>query len=130
MNSKRLKMSFKSNQYQLSSLRPLLTLVAIGWLLGSLGLGWLVNSVLIIVGLLLVAPVIAFLGFQWWLKRNLAADKCPVCKFEFTGLNNTQLQCPNCGEPLSVDNKHFHRITPEGTIDVTAVEVPTKLLEE
>lgn len=123
-------MSFKSPQYQLSNLRPVLTLVAIAWLLGSLGLSWLVNSVLIIVGLLLVAPAIAFFGFQWWLSRSLVADKCPVCQFEFTGLKNTQLQCPNCGEGLSVDNKHFHRITPAGTIDVTAVEVPTKLLEE
>ncbi|MBF2066247.1 MAG: hypothetical protein IGS39_17785 [Calothrix sp. C42_A2020_038] len=123
-------MSFKSFQYQLSSLRPILTLVAIAWLLGSLGLGWLVNSVLIIVGLLLLAPIIAFFGFQWWLKQNLITDKCPVCQFEFTGLNNTQLQCPNCSEVLSAQNGHFQRIAPEGTIDVTAVEVQTKLLEE
>jgi ribosomal protein S27E len=118
------------NQYQLSSLRPVLTLIAVVWLLGSLGLGWLVNSVLIIVGLLIAAPIIAFFGFQWWLKRSLVADKCPACQFEFTGLKNTQLQCPNCGEVLAVENGHFQRIAPSGTIDVTAVEVPTRLLEE
>jgi hypothetical protein len=123
-------MSLKTFQFYLANLRPWLTLFAAVWLLGTLGLGWLVNSVLIIVGLIFLAPIVAFFGFQWWLQRNLVADKCPVCTFEFTGLNNTNLQCPNCGESLSVQNGHFQRIAPEGTIDVTAIEVPTKLLED
>ncbi len=121
-------MSLKTFQFYLANLRPWLTLFAVVWLLGTLGLGWLVNSVLIIIGLIFLAPVVAFFGFGWWLQRNLVADKCPVCTFEFTGLNNTDLQCPNCGESLSVQNEHFQRIAPEGTIDVTAIEVPTKLL--
>jgi predicted RNA-binding Zn-ribbon protein involved in translation (DUF1610 family) len=123
-------MSLKTLQLNLLNLRPWLTLLAVIWLLGSLGLGWLVNSLLIIVGLLLLAPVLAFVGFRWWLQRNLVNDQCPVCVHEFTGLNNTQLQCPNCGEQLLVQQGHFRRFTPDGTIDVTAVEVQAKSLED
>ncbi|PLZ89267.1 hypothetical protein CEN45_17620 [Fischerella thermalis CCMEE 5198] len=123
-------MSFKNFQLSLYQLRPWLTLVVIAWLLGSLGLGWLVNSLLIIVGLLLLTPILAFFGFRWWLQRNLVTDRCPVCRYEFTGLNQTQLQCPNCGELLSVQQGHFQRITPDGTIEVTAVEVPAQSLED
>jgi predicted amidophosphoribosyltransferase len=85
---------------------------------------------LIIVGLLLLTPILAFFGFRWWLQRNLVTDRCPVCRYEFTGLNQTQLQCPNCGELLSVQQGHFQRITPDGTIEVTAVEVPAQSLED
>ncbi|MBD2678654.1 MULTISPECIES: hypothetical protein [Nostoc] len=123
-------MSFKSFQLNLLNLRPWLTLLAVTWLLASLGLGWLVNSLLIIVGLLLLAPIVAFFGLRWWLQRNLVADQCPVCRYEFTGLNNSQVQCPNCGEPLLVQNSHFQRLTPAGTIDVKAVEIPTQSLED
>jgi predicted RNA-binding Zn-ribbon protein involved in translation (DUF1610 family) len=123
-------MSFKSFQLNLLNLRPWLTLLAVVWLLASLGLGWLVKSLVIIVGLLFLAPIVAFFGFRWWLQRNLVADQCPVCRYEFTGLNNSQLQCPNCGESLLVQNNHFQRFTPEGTIDIKAVEVPAKSLED
>ena len=123
-------MSFKSFQLNLLNLRPWFTLLAVIWLLASLGLGWLVKSLVIIVGLLFLAPIVAFFGFRWWLQRNLVADQCPVCRYEFTGLNNSQLQCPNCGESLLVQNNHFQRFTPEGTIDIQAVEVPAKSLED
>jgi predicted RNA-binding Zn-ribbon protein involved in translation (DUF1610 family) len=123
-------MSLKTFQFNLSNLRPWLTLLAITWLLGSLGLGWLVNSLVIIVGLLLLTPILVYFGFRWWLQYNLASDQCPVCGYEFTGLNNTQLQCPNCGEQLLVQQGHFQRFTPEGTIDVTAVEVSSKVLDD
>ncbi|BAB75125.1 hypothetical protein ACN23B_17200 [Anabaena sp. FACHB-709] len=123
-------MSLNNSQLNLLNFRPWLTLLAIAWLLASLGLGWLVNSLLIIVGLLFLAPVVAFFGFRWWLERNLVSDQCPVCGYEFTGLNNSQLQCPNCGENLTVQKGHFQRFAPEGTIDVTAIEVPSQRLEE
>ncbi|AFZ60108.1 hypothetical protein H6G54_08970 [Anabaena cylindrica FACHB-243] len=117
-------------QLNLEKLRPWLTLLAVTWLLASLGLGWLVNSLLIIFGLLLVTPVIAFFGFRWWLQRNLVTGQCPVCEFELTGLNNSKLQCSNCGEQLSIQNSQFSRFAPEGTIDITAIEVPAKSLED
>jgi predicted RNA-binding Zn-ribbon protein involved in translation (DUF1610 family) len=123
-------MSFKSFPINFSQLARWLTILAVIWLLGSLGLGWLVNSFLILVGLLLLTPVLAFAGFRWWLQRNLVQDQCPVCRHEFTGLNQTQLKCPNCGEPLKVEQSQFNRLTPPGTIDVQAVEVPSKSVEE
>lgn len=123
-------MSLKSFQFNFSNLARWLSILAVIWLLGSVGLGWLVNSFLILVGLLLLAPVLAFAGFRWWLQRNLVQDQCPVCRYEFAGLNRTQLQCPNCGEPLKVEQGHFNRLTPPGTIDVQAVEVPAKPVED
>ncbi|MBD2343034.1 hypothetical protein [Anabaena subtropica] len=123
-------MSLNNSQLNLLNFRPWLTLLAVVWLLASLGLGWLVNSLLILFGLILLAPVVAFFGFRWWLQRNLVTDQCPICSYEFTGLNNTQLQCPNCGENLIVQKGHFQRFAPEGTIDVTAIEVPSQQLDE
>jgi hypothetical protein len=103
---------------------------AIIWLLATIGLGWLVKSFFILIGLILVTPVIAFLGFQWWLKRNLIESDCPICHYAFVSLNKTEFRCPSCGEPLSAENGHFHRLTPPGTIDVSAVEVPFQRIEE
>jgi len=77
-----------------------------------------------------IAPAIAFLGLRWWLRRSLVRDHCPVCSYELTGLNQTQIQCPSCGEPLKVEGGHFHRLTPPGTIEVEAVDVSAKQLEE
>jgi predicted RNA-binding Zn-ribbon protein involved in translation (DUF1610 family) len=118
------------NQYSFQLLRPWLTLLAVIWLLTSFGLGWLVNSLLFLFGLLLLAPVVFFFGFRWWLQKNLVTDQCPVCSYELTGLNNSQLQCPNCGEQLTVQNRQMQRFTPDGTIDVTAVEVQAQVLED
>ncbi|MDP5017762.1 hypothetical protein FJR11_14130 [Anabaena sp. UHCC 0187] len=123
-------MSFKNLQFNVEKIRPWLTLLAIAWLLASLGLGWLVNSLVIILGLLLFLPVVAFFGFRWWLAKNLITDQCPVCGYELTGINNSQVQCTNCGERLLVNNRQFQRFTPEGTIDVTAVEVQAQSLED
>ena len=114
----------------ISSLGRWLTAFAVIWLLGSLGLGWLVNWFLVLVGLLLLLPLLGFFGFQWWLQKNLIQERCPVCRYEFTGLNKTQLQCPSCGEPLKVEQGKFNRLTPSGTIDVQAVEVPAKALDD
>ncbi len=115
---------------QFSGLRFWITLLAIVWLLGSIGLGWLVKSFLILFVIILITPVIAFLGFRWWLKRNLVVDRCPVCHFESAGINNTQLRCPNCSEPLKVEQGHFLRLTPPGTVDVDAIDVTVKQISD
>lgn len=117
-------------QVNLSSASSWLTLIAVIWLLGMIGLGWLVKSFLVLVGLLFLAPVVAFVGFRWWLKRSLVADQCPVCSYQFTGLNQTQFQCPSCGETLRAEKNHFQRLTVPGTIDVEAVEVSVQKLED
>jgi 4-amino-4-deoxy-L-arabinose transferase-like glycosyltransferase len=107
----------------------LLSFILIAFLLGSVGLGWVVNSFLVFLALLLATPVIVFWIVRWWLQRNLIEDRCPVCGYEFTGFNQIECRCPNCGELLEVDHGHFQRITPPGTIDIDAIEVPTKRLE-
>lgn len=117
-------------QFNLSGLGFWVALVAIAWLLGAIGLGWLVKSFVIIVGLIVITPAIALIGFRFWVKRNLVEDDCPVCGYEFTGFNRTEFQCPSCKEPLKADKKHFVRLTPPGTIDVQAVEVSAKQIED
>lgn len=115
---------------QFAGLRFWLVLLAVVWLLGTVGLGWLVKSFFILLALLLITPVLGFLGFRWWLKRNLVVDQCPVCGTESAGINGTQMRCPNCSEPLKVEHKQFHRLTPPGTVDVEAIDVTVKQIKE
>ncbi|MGC8711504.1 MAG: hypothetical protein ACP5RH_03845 [Leptodesmis sp.] len=122
--------SLKTMQMGMASLSRLLFPLFLIWVLGAIGLGWLVKSLLILFGLILLAPILAFLGFRWWLKRNLVQSQCPVCNLEFVGLNQTEFQCPSCGEPLKVEHGHFNRMVPPGTIDVSAVEVPARQIED
>lgn len=109
-----------------SGLGCLLTLVVIALLFGAVGLQWLVNGVLIFIAFLIISPAILFWGFRWWLKTNLVEDSCPVCAYTFTGFNNTDCNCPNCGESLKVESGKFIRETPPGIIDVNVVEVMSR----
>lgn len=120
----------KLSQLNLSGVGCWLTLLATFMLLGAVGLGWVVNGFLLLVGLVIISPAIGWLVFRWWLKRNLIEDNCPVCGYEFTGFNKTDCRCPSCGEPLKVEQGHFNRLTPPGTIDVEAVEVSVQRLED
>lgn len=120
----------KSLQFNFSGFSFWLTLLALIWLLGSIGLGWVVKSVIVLAGLVVVTPLLAFIGFRWWIKRNLVVDCCPVCDYESAAINGTQLRCPSCSEPLQVEKRHFHRLTLPGTVDVTAIEVPVKQIED
>jgi predicted RNA-binding Zn-ribbon protein involved in translation (DUF1610 family) len=117
-------------QYNIPGIGCWLTIILFGLLLGSIGLGGIVNGFLILLGLLLVIPVITIWVVQWWLRRNLVQSECPVCRYEFTGFKNTKFSCPNCGEPLQVISGKFSRIMPPGTIDVNAVEVTSTAIEE
>ena len=119
-------MSLKSFDLNISNLGRWIAVIGVAWLIGTVGLGWLVNWFLILLGLLILVPVIGFFGFRYWLQSNLIQDNCPVCHHEFTGLNKTQLPCPNCSEPLQVIQGKFNRFTPAGTIDVQAVEVSSQ----
>ena len=122
--------SFKTWQFNLAGLRFWIILFTVIWLLGAIGLGWLVKSFFILIALLILAPVIAFLGLRWWLQRNLVMDQCPVCGFESAGINSTEMRCPNCSEPLRIEKGHFYRLTPPGTVDVEAIDVSVKQLED
>ncbi len=122
--------SYKSLLLTLSGLSRWLMPVFIVWLLISIGLGWVVKSILILIVAIAVLPVVGFFGLRWWLSRNLIVDHCPVCSYELTGLNQTQFQCPSCGEPLMGEQDHFVRLTPPGTIDIDAIDVSARAIEE
>ena len=117
-------------QYNFSGLGCWLTIIAIALLISSVGLGWVINGFFILVALALIAPVLIFFGVQWWVKLNFVRDNCPVCNYEFTGFKNAEFQCPSCNETLKVTGGNFVRITPPGTIDVDAVEVSVRVLDE
>ena len=117
-------------QYNNSGLGCWVSLIIFALIVGKIGLGGVVSGFLILVALLFIVPVIGFWGFQWWLKRKLTQAECPVCSYEFTGLKDTEFNCPNCGESLQVEGDRFARMTPPGTIDVDAVEVSVQTIEE
>lgn len=114
--------------HNIASLSNWIIILGIAWILGTIGLGWVINSLLIVIALLLLTPTIAFFVLRWWLNRNLISAPCPVCNYEFTAFQKTECQCPNCGEVLQVENGKFERLTPPGTIDVTAVDVSVSQL--
>ncbi|MEB3227114.1 MAG: hypothetical protein VKJ27_01910 [Synechocystis sp.] len=107
-----------------------LTLLAGALLLSAIGLKWVVNSIAILILLLVSAPVVGLFVFRWWLKRKLVESDCPVCHYDFTGFDGQECRCPNCGEVLLAADGQFRRPTPPGTIDVDAVDVSVKVLEE
>jgi energy-coupling factor transporter transmembrane protein EcfT len=114
---------YKQLRFNESGLGCFLTLILVAILLSSVGLGWIWHSALILVLFLTITPVIAWFAFRWWLQKNLVQGECPVCSYGLTGLNENELQCPNCGETLKVEAGTFQRLTPPGTIEVEAVEI-------
>ncbi len=119
-----------TQQINLSGLGCWLTVFLVCWLLVSVGLVGVLKGAVVVIAFIGLAPVVAFAGLRWWLKRNLVEEPCPVCDYTFTGFNNAECRCPNCGEPLKVEAGQFKRITPPGTIDVDAVEVSVQQLED
>jgi hypothetical protein len=119
--------TYSANESGVGCLVPLLLA---GLLLGSIGLGWIVNGFLILLAVLIITPMIGWWGVRWWLRKNLVEDRCPVCSYEFTGFNRTECQCPNCGEALKVEGGKFIPVLPPDTIDVEAIEVPVQTLED
>ncbi|NES24538.1 MAG: hypothetical protein F6K41_37930 [Symploca sp. SIO3E6] len=117
-------------QLNLSGAGCWLTILATFLLVGTVGLGFVVKGILLLIGLLLILPVMGWLGLRWWLDRNLIKDQCPACGYSFTAVNQTQCQCPNCGETLKIEQGHFVRFNPPGTIDVEAVDVSVKQIED
>ncbi len=112
-----------------AGVRQVIWLLLIFWLL-SVGGGFLLRSFVFILGLVIVTPVVGFFGLQWWLRKNLVQDRCPVCLQEFTGFNNQSMACPNCGEALQVTNKQFQRVAQDGVIDIAAIEVISRTVIE
>ena len=121
---------FRNIQLNLSGLRFWLVLAVILWLISSVGLWWLVKSFFILIGIILFLPLIIFLGFRFWLQRNLINADCPVCGQSLIGINGQQLQCTNCGEALIASDSTLKRVTPPGTVDVDVVDVSVSELPD
>ena len=110
-------------QFNSSGLGCFLSFLLIAALLTSLGLGWIVNGFIVLILMIPVAIALGVFGFQWWLKRNIVEEACPVCSYRFTGLNNSVARCPSCGEVVQIAEKKFQRQAEAGTVDVAVVEV-------
>ena len=117
-------------RFNLSGIGCWLTVLALIWLLGAVGLGWVVKSIAVITVLVMLAPVLIFLGLRFWLKRNLVQADCPVCSTGLTGIKGSETLCPNCGTALRVEADGFKRPVQEGTIDVNAVDVTVEVVTE
>ncbi len=117
--------SNRPSQFQLnfSGLGCWLTALGLFWLLGAVGLGWVIKSLAVLVVLGLAAPVLGFIGLRFWLRRNLVQSPCPVCNTPLTGIKGAETVCLNCGTPLQAEADGFSRLNEAGTIDVTAVDV-------
>ncbi len=110
--------TFNSGNNLIDKIKFWLTTFLVIWGLSFLGLGWIVNSVFILVGILIALPVISVIGLQWWIGRNLVVDSCPACQHTSTATAKSQFYCPNCGESLQIEGRKFVRISTPGTIDI------------
>ena len=100
----------------------LFVLIAV-WLLGAIGIGGIIKSIFALVLFVVLAPVLAFLALQFWVKRNLIQGNCPVCEQTLAGLKNSKMPCSNCGTELSVTAEGFERFATDGVIDIQAVDI-------
>ncbi|MBX2863425.1 MAG: hypothetical protein KTR27_07695 [Leptolyngbyaceae cyanobacterium MAG.088] len=99
-------------------------------LMTTVGIGWLLKSLLVLVSLLVLLPIVLIVGVQFWLRRNLVEGTCPSCSNPLTGFRNMPMSCPNCGVGLDLSTGTFSRVTPEGTIDVDVINVETSNTSE
>ena len=108
--------SYSSRLLWLKNFSPgcFVNLLLLTFLLGLAGLSWIINGLLMILGIIIITPVIALLIFKWWLKNNLVYGHCSVCNSELTSFRNTESYCHNCCE--------FHCITSVDTVDVEIVD--------
>jgi predicted RNA-binding Zn-ribbon protein involved in translation (DUF1610 family) len=110
-------------QLNLAGIQPWINFVLICVLLGSLGLGWILKSALLLVGLVILLPVVAIVGFWGWSRLNLVQAACPVCDMQLTGFKGAAIDCPNCGEAVKAERGSFTRVALPNTIDIAAVEI-------
>ena len=121
---------FRQLQLNFSGMGCWLTL-AIGFvLITTVGIGWLLKSLLVLIALLVFIPIALVVGIQFWLRRNLVEGPCPSCSQPLTGFKAMPLSCPSCGVALQARDGAFVRITPEGTIDVDVVNVDASTVDD
>ncbi|NJN76392.1 MAG: hypothetical protein HC796_09650 [Synechococcaceae cyanobacterium RL_1_2] len=108
------------NFYQMRSPNPnsglgcLVFLILVGLIFGPAGLGWVVNGILLLVAAIVIIPLIAVFGLQWYFRKNQIAGNCPMCGYGFVAMKNTNVTCGQCGENLSIGNDYSIAIPPKG----------------
>jgi len=93
------------------------------WIVGAIGITGILKATLALVLFLVLAPVFAFLGLQFWIRRNLVQGKCPVCEQPLTSLKNVKTTCPSCSTQVTASDEGFERVASDGVIDIQAVDI-------
>lgn len=95
------------------------------WLILTGRIGWIFDSVLILLALLSVVPVVGILAFRWWLNRQLVQGVCPSCGAPVTGLRNQPFQCLSCGQVVQGEDMGSFSVNDpsSATIDIDAKNV-------
>lgn len=97
----------------------------LAWLVLTGRIGVLFDSFLILFAIVTIVPVIAMVGFRWWINRQLVQGTCPSCGAMVTGLKGQSFQCNVCGNTMQGENTgNFSVKDPsKATIDIDAKEV-------
>lgn len=95
------------------------------WLIFTGRIGIIFDSFLILFGVMTIVPVLAILGFRWWINRQLVQGTCPSCGTSVTGLRGQAFKCTVCGRPVQGENTgNFSVKDPSSaTIDIDAKEI-------
>lgn len=95
------------------------------WLVVTGRIGVLFDSFLILFAIVTIVPVIALLGFRWWINRQVVRGTCPSCGANVTSLRGQTFQCTSCGSTMQDEDRgNFSVKDPSSaTIDIDAKEI-------
>lgn len=94
------------------------------WLVLTGRIGVLFDSFLVLFAVVSIVPVLAIVGFRWWINRQLVKGVCPNCGAQVTGLKNQPFQCMTCGNTVQGERGDFSVKDPsKATIDIDAKEI-------
>lgn len=95
------------------------------WLVLTGRIGFLFDSFLILVAVLSIVPVLAMLGFRWWVNRQLVQGICPSCGTSVTGLKGQSFPCTVCGNTVQGETTGDFSVKDpsSATIDIDAKQV-------
>ena len=85
----------------------------------------LFDSFLILFAIISVVPVLAMVGFRWWVSRQIVEGTCPSCGATVTGLRGQTFQCTVCGTTMQGEKSgnFFVKDPSKATIDIDAKEI-------
>ena len=95
------------------------------WLVLTGRIGVLFDSFLILFAIVTIVPVIALLGFRWWINRQVVRGTCPSCGATVTSLRGQTFQCTSWGNTMQDEESgNFSVKDPSSaTIDIDAKEI-------